>query len=142
MNFVADARLPGCALMVWGARTTPAAGWGRWEQKSASSRAGSGEPGDPEPRSGTGTRYLPAEQGVVRGGGVVWRRGQRQQRQQGLAWGLPAGQPREQRSGGGLGRGQQHGRGRDPGAQPEQPGRTGDHPDPGRRRRVRIHRPE
>lgn len=78
----------------------------------------------------------------MRGGGVVWRRGQRQQRQQRLAGGSPAGQPREQRGGGGLGRGQQHGRGRDPGAQPEQPGRAGHHPDPGRRRRVRIHPPE
>ena len=69
---------------------------------------------------------------------MVWRRGQRQQRQ-------PAGQPREQRGGGGLGRGKQPWRGRDPGAQPEQPGRAGDHPNPGRRRRRRrvcIHRPE
>lgn len=107
-----------------------------------------GQEGSRRPRArgrGRETRYLPVEHGVVvhGGGGVVWRRGQRQQRQQRLARGRPARQPREQRRGEGLGRCEQQGSGRDPGAQPEQPGRAGDHPNPGwRRLRVCIHRPE
>lgn len=114
MNFVACAWLPGCALTVWGAEDLR----GRQERATGpeppelgEGRAGGAEgvAGDPEPRTrGRGTRYLPVEQGVVvhgGGGGVVWRRGQRQQRQEGLARGLPAGKPREQRGGGGLGRG-------------------------------------
>lgn len=148
MNFVADAWLPGCAVMGWGAEDHR----GRKERKpqGRSRRSGAraaprGQGGSRRPRTrgrGPGTHYLPVEQGVVVhscGGGVVWRRGQRQQRQ-------PAGQPREQRGGRGLGRGKQPWRGRDPGSQPEQPGRAGDHPNPGRlrrrRRRVCVHRPE
>lgn len=138
MNFVADARLPGWCCWLGSLDHQGPPGPARAKPRR-------GARGDRNRRPGAGARYLPVEQRVVvrgGGGGVVWRRGQRHQRQQRLPGGLPAGQPREQRSGGGLGRCEQHGRGRDPSAQPEQPGRAGDHPNPGRRRRVCIHRPE
>lgn len=145
MNFLAEARLPGCVLRFGAARTAGEEGARAGGQSRARQGAPrSGRAGD-SGRGGTGTRYLPVErgEGVRGGGGGVWRRGQRQQREHRLARGRPARETGEQRGSGRRGRGEQHRGNRDPRAEPEQPGRARHHPDPGRRRRrLCVHGPE